>query len=352
VGYSFRNELVAQFLRNLWGQSGVLRATRPDREAHEGGAVTLAGPLSKIQELHRLEKKLQRSFDLKETTALIVEAWSALTECGKPTIAFCVGPKNTIWFKPARGESTDIAPFAATADAAAGALSFFRVFFGFDDDRVSVALPIQHGSMSVALTATVERSRLKVGLSEMSVQHWVQFVTGFEAHLVTLCLSALGVQHVAERQQPASAPTGVHRDHVGAFAYVLGFAYDCRGNPLADALITFELVVGDVRTPLGEVRTSADRTQPAGVIVPRRVDEKTRIEVRGSYAGQMSQPVAVDAASCWSCEFVFHVDDHEEGWTSLKRRGGWRCRHEVTQPEHRSVRAPAGMMAIASKAAG
>jgi hypothetical protein len=351
AGYSFRNGLVAQFLRNLLGQPAVRQVKLAEREAHEDGVLTFPGPLNKIRELRRLEEQLEQCFDLKEATALIADAWSALTECGKPTIAFCVRGSKIIWFGPARGEPTNAAPFATTNAAAAGAFSARRAYFAFDDNRVSVGLPLQYGANSAAVTATVERSGLQVGLSEMSVQHWAQFVTEFDAHLITLCMSALGLQQIAEMQRPMLPRADVHSDHAGAFTYVLCFAYDCRGNPLADAMITFELVDGEARTLLGEIRTTADRARPARVIVPR-VHEKSRIVVRGSYAGQKSKPIEVDAANCWSCEFVFHIDDGEEAWKTLKRRTGWRCRHPNMLPDGRSVPPPAGEAVFASKAAG
>jgi hypothetical protein len=343
AGYSFRNGLVEQFLRNLLSQPAV-RQVKP-AEQHEDGVLTFPGPLNKIRELHKLEEKLQQCFDLRGATALIVDAWSALTVCGKPTIAFCVRGRKIIWFGPTRSEPTDAAPFPA---AEAGTFSCRRIYFGFDEDRVSVGIPLQYGTNSAALTATVERSKLQVGLSETSVHYWEQFVTRFEAHLTTLCMSTLGMQHIAEMMQgPAESGADVHSDHMGASPYVLCFAYDCRGNPLADATITFELVDGRVRTPLGEVRTIADRARPVSVVAPLRGDKKSRIEARGSYAGQKSKSIEVDAKTCWSCEFLFHIDDGEEAWTSLKRRTGWRCRHPNKQPECRLVQAPAGATVFA-----
>jgi hypothetical protein len=350
MGYSFRNGLVEQFLRNLLSQPAVRQVRLA--EQHEDGVLTFPGPLSKIRELRTLEERLQECFDLREATALIVDAWSTLTVCGKPTIAFCVRGRKIIWFSPTRGEPTDRAPFPATEAAAAGTFSCGRTYFGFDEDRVSVAIPLQYGTNSAALTATVERSKLQVGLSEMSVHYWAQFVTSFEARLTTLCMSTLGMQRIAETMQgPARSGADAHSNHMEASPYVLCFAYDCRGNPLADAAITFELVDGGVRTPLGEVRTVADRARPVSVIAPLRVDKKSRIEVRGSYTGQTSKPIEVDAKTCWSCEFIFHIDDGEEAWTSMKRRTRWRCRHPNKKPECRAVQAPADGTVFAITAA-
>jgi hypothetical protein len=168
----------------------------------------------------------------------------------------------------------------------------------------------------------------------MSVHHWTQVVMKFEARLITLCLSGLGLQHIVE-MEAATPGADAQLDPAGAFVHITCFAYDCRGNPVANAAITFERVHGKARTPLGEIRTTDDRARPASIVIPR--DESSHIEILGSFAGQKSKPTKLASTNSWSCEFIFHVDDDGDAWKSRKRRTGWRCRHQTDHPETRSV---------------
>jgi hypothetical protein len=334
AGYTFRNGLVEQFLRLLLGQPAAKQARLKDKD--ESGVLTFPGPLNEISELRKLEEQIVQCFDLKDATSLIVDAWSLLTECGKPVIAFCLQASKPIWFGPLSGEPVDTAPFTTASAAAEGALATRRTYFSFDEHRVSVAIPLQYDINLAAVTATVDRSRLQVGLSEMTVHHWTQFVMEFETRLITLCLSALGLHHIVEME--ATTPEAdAQFDPAEAFVHISCFAYDCRGNPIADAVITFERIRGGARTQLGEIRTTDDRARPASIVIPRDANENSDIEMLGSFAGRKSEPTKLNPANSWSCEFIFHVDDGEDAWKSRKRRTGWRCRHQANQPETRST---------------
>jgi len=334
AGYLFRNGLVAQFLKTLFGRSAARQARSTDND--ETHVLTFPGPLKEIHALRGLEEALRQCFDLNDATSLVVDAWDSLTECGRPTIAFCLQASKSIWFGQPNGEPVDAAPFPTAGTAAEGALTYRRAFFASDEHRVSVALPLLHDTRSAAVAATVDRGRLKVGLSEMSVHHWAEFVMAFEPHLITLCLSALGVQRIAE-MEPAGQEADAQSDPAAAFVHISCFAYDCRGNPIADAVITFERVDGEARTQLGEVRTTGDRARPASIVIPRDMKESSQLEMLGSFAGQQTKKTKLDPANSWSCEFIFHVDDSADAWKSRKRRTGWRCRHRTAQPETRSV---------------
>ena len=334
AGYAFRNALVEQFLRRLFGQP-VAKHVRL-AESSERNVQALPGLLNEINNLHDLKEQLDQCFDLKDATSLLVEAWSLAAQCGKPTMAFCLQASKPIWFGPQSGEPVDDAPFTTASDAAAGALASRRIYFASDEHRVSMALPLEYDLNLGAVTVTVERSRLKMGLSEMSAHHWTLFVSEFESRLITLCLSALGRHYIVEMEAEAPA-LDVRSGAAGAFVNIACIAYDCRGNPIADAAITFAHVRGEVRDQLGAFRTTEHRAHAASVTLPRDESSNSHVEIVGTFAGQTTEPVKLVLASSWSCEFIFHIDDRDDAWKSRKRRTGWRCRHPPTPPEIRYV---------------
>jgi len=334
AGYAFRNDLVEQFLRRLFGQATPKQIRLV--ESGERNIQAFPGLLNEINNLHQLKEQLDQCFDLKDATALLVDAWSSATPCGRPTMAFCLHAGQPIWFGPQSGEPVDEAPFATASEAAVGAFAARRIYFATDERSVSMALPLQYARNLGAVTVTVDRSRLKVGLSEMSVHHWTLFVLGFESRLLTLCLAALGLHHVVEMEAGLSA-ADVRCESLGAFVQISCVALDCRGNPIADAEIAFEHVRGEVRDRLGAFRTTEHRAQRASIVLPREANENSHVEIRGSFGGQTTDPVRVDLTNSWSCEFIFHIHDGEDAWKSRKRRTGWRCRHRPTSPEARTV---------------
>jgi len=335
ASYSFRNGLVERFLRRLFGQFAD-NQTRFIKNEENGGVLTFPGPLNAIYRLRELEGQLEECFDLKEATSLIVDAWSLLMGSGRPTIAICLQASKSIWFGPLNGEPTNIAPFTTASTAAVGSLTSRRSYFSFDEHRVSVALPVQYGENSAAVTVTVDRSPLQLGLSEMSVQHWAQFITKFEARLMTLCLSALGRQRIAETRLETTT-ADAELNPAEAFVCIACFAYDCRGNPISDAVITFERVDGEARAQLGEIRTTGDRARPASLVLSKDENQNSHLEILGLFAGQKSKLIKLEPTRSWSCEFIFHIDDSEDAWRSRKRRRGWRCCHPKTPPEARSL---------------
>ena len=335
AGYSFRNGLVEQFLRRLLGPL-MDKQTRLVRNEDSGAVLTFPGPLSAIYKLRELEGQFEECFDLKDATSLIVDAWSLLTECGRPTISICLQSSKPIWFGPLNGEPSNIPPFTTANTAAVGSFTSRKLYFAFDEHWISVALPLRYGENLAAVTATLDRSQLQGGLSEMSVQHWSQFTVKFEARLLTLCLSALGRLRIAEtRLTPPVDDTELNPAE--AVVHITCFAYDCRGNPISDAMIAFEHVIGEARTQLGEIRTTGDRARPASIILSKEDGQNSHLEIVGAFAGQKSKLTKLDPTQSWSCEFIFHVDESEDAWRSRKRRRNWRCRHPKAQPEARSL---------------
>jgi hypothetical protein len=120
--------------------------------------------------------------------------------------------------------------------------------------------------------------------------------------------------------------------------YVLCFVFDCRGNPLENAKVTFHSVIDDERQLLGIVPTSGIRSRPAGVLIKHPPAAHQVVEVQVSFKSLESEVLHLDASENRFCEFIFHVDDEWHGNATRKRRTRWRCRCENRTPEARSIR--------------
>jgi hypothetical protein len=119
--------------------------------------------------------------------------------------------------------------------------------------------------------------------------------------------------------------------------FVLCFVFDCRGNPLRNAKVTFHLAIDGRRVSLGEVPTSGIRARPASVMINHPPGSHPYVEVEVVYGRLRSEALHLDAVENRFCEVVFHIDDLEQDWGARKRRRGWRCRHAERHTIIRSV---------------
>jgi hypothetical protein len=338
AGYTFRNGLVERFLRNLRNENNVKITSPRSARTIDQHRVPAGGVLDTLGTLKGLKRRVAQSPELREAATVVRLAWSELTECGKPTVTFWARGVKEFWIDPEKGEVSYTCEIAAVNDAAAGALTYRRAFFGFDSDRVAVGIPLQYGSGNVALIAVVERTGAGVRLSESNLQHWIQFVSGYEAHIVVLCMSALGI-HLATGRQPEGLSSKQGAD--GAYdeiKRVLAFAFDCSGNALADARVVFDLVERDgQKRRLDDVRTLGDRANPVAVAISCSVGQKAVVEVYAIYRDQKSDVLKLEVAADVSCESVFHVSDPIEVWRLRKRRSRRGCRCLDTRTQGRWV---------------
>lgn len=109
-------------------------------------------------------------------------------------------------------------------------------------------------------------------------------------------------------------------------------AFDCRGNPLRDAIFEVIYVRGGRRELLGQVPSSGERALPAVYIIPHQPGTQPRLEIAVTYGTVKVPAHQFDALRNIRCEVVFHLVPEDDWWTNRKGRRNWRCRCENRTP--------------------
>jgi hypothetical protein len=199
--YGNRNGMTRTFVRNLRGDA---------RHPGQHHALTVLEEVRIHHRYHGAATAFESDRDLKSLCGGYSKMWAqiAYADC-EPHLRIALMPPSQaelLWLDSQGGKPVSF-PLTwknkSWLDAGGGAAARNRMYFGFDTDEISIAVPTRHASSFMALVVTIARGAVQSAVSENSLLHWTRFVESQAIVIETMARAEIGRQYLANRSRRA-----------------------------------------------------------------------------------------------------------------------------------------------------